>query len=72
MEKYLKDSGFNEGEFPNEYVYGSFTVRLTDTEVEVYDEIGENSSNIYWCGENTWENLILVVEQVIDWVDDIK
>lgn len=69
MEKYLIDSGFIVGDFPNEFIYGEFTVRLFDNEIEIYDELDENNSNIYWIGEKTWENLILVVEQVIDWVD---
>ena len=72
MEKYLIESGFSVGEFPNEYVYDSFTIRLFQDLIEVYDGIDEGDSGVYWIGDKTWENLILIVEEVLDLVDGVE
>ena len=69
MEKYLIESGFIQGEFPNEFTYGSWTIRLFSDLLEVYDGIEQGESGAYWIGEKTWENLILLVEGVLDNVD---
>jgi len=66
MRNYLIESGFVDGENEREYVYGSWTIRLYDDLIEVYDGVEEGQSGAYWVGENTWENLIIIVEEVLD------
>jgi hypothetical protein len=66
MRQYLIDSGFGEGEFGNEFVLNSWTIRLFDDLIEVYDGVEDGQSGAYWIGETSWENLIIIVEEVLD------
>jgi len=65
MRQYLIESGFNENEDTNTFTKDSWTIRFYENLLEVYDGIEDGESGVYWIGESTWENLIIIVEEIL-------
>lgn len=65
MRNYLIESGFSEGDFPEEFILRDWTIRLYDDVLEVYSGIEDGETGVYWIGENNWENLITIVDEIL-------
>lgn len=66
MENILLENGFKKGYYPNEYVRGSWTIRLDGFYLEVFDDLMPEGSGSYFYGESSYENLEKILEDIDD------
>lgn len=65
MESYLRSMGFAKIHNKNEWVKGSWTIRIEDKNIEAFQDLKRKTNNKYILLANTEDNIKAVIEAIV-------